>query len=129
MNTTMPEDTRRYLAVFVIDLSLEFRALNNLLIDCEVDHGDDEKALIQYALRHVMRYWGMTFSKPQPTAVFISEKTLGRVHHYAEHALVHKLDTLRRVLEWAPRYHIDDLLIEEGVLYFCYERGEEHAGQ
>lgn len=121
MNQNFPERTRPYLAVFVVDLSQDLRTFNNLLMDCDVQDEDDQAALIEYAVRRVIYGWGVFVRKPQPSAIYITEKTLGRVIRYVDHSTKFKLTTLKQILQWAPSNTVDDILVDSGSLYFCYE--------
>lgn len=121
MNQNFPQRTKPYVAVFVVDLSYDLRTFNNLLLDCEVHDEDDQAALIEYAVRRVIYGWGLLVRKPQPSAIYITEKTLGRVTHYVDHSTKFKLTTLHQILQWAPSAVIDDILVDSGSLYFCYE--------
>jgi len=121
MNQSFPLPTRRFKAVFVVDLTHELRALDNLIIDIGIKDDDTHANLLVYAIRKVMDRWGFAYCKQPHPIMNITPEQLNRVNYFVAAADNFGLHNLARILIWAPSIEIDEVWIEEGQLYFCYE--------
>lgn len=121
MNRSFPRLMQRFKAVFVVDLSYDLRALDNLIVDCDVRDDEAHAQLIIMAVRMVMDRWGYAYYKKATPVIDVPLCTVYRVQHFVQHATNFNLHRLAMVLRWAPSVEIDEIWVEEGNLYFGYE--------
>lgn len=120
MNIQMPEATHRFKAVFVVDLTKEFRVLDNLITDGGVIDEPAHTDLLVWATVQVMQTWGFAYyRKPLPN-ILAAPKILSEIRQYLNTSKF-ELDVLYRILRHAPCVEIDEILVDQGSLYFCYE--------
>lgn len=120
MNPHFPARTQRYKAVFVVDLTCELRALDNLIMGCGVRDDETHAELLILAIRQVMDRWGFAYyTKPIPL-IDAPLWVIRRVNHYVAHSDNFHLQRLGMILRWAPSVEIDEIWVEQGSLYFCY---------
>lgn len=121
MNRSFPVPIRRFKAVFVVDLTNDLRALDNLIVDCNIQDDETHAQLLIYAIRLVMDQWGYAYCKQPIPLIDVSMWVINRVRHFVKHATHFNLRSLAMILRWAPSVEIDEVWVEEGCLYFGYE--------
>jgi hypothetical protein len=120
MNNHFPLPMRRFRAVFVVDLSYDLRALDNLIQDCGVRDDETHAELLIMAIRTVMDQWGYAYYKRPTPIIDVPLCTVQRVQHFVQRAKNFNLHRLAAILRWAPSVEIDEIWVEEGTLYFGY---------
>lgn len=121
MNRSFPPPMQRFKAVFVVDLSYELRALDNLIVDCDVRDDEAHAQLLILAIRSVMEHWGYAYyTKPIPV-IDVPLWVINRVRYFVQRATNFNLHKLAMILRWAPSVEIDEIWVEEGNLYFGYK--------
>jgi hypothetical protein len=120
MNIHLPEPAMRFKAVFVVDLTREFRVLDNLITDGGVIDEPAHTDLIVWATVQVMQTWGFAYyTKPLPN-ILAAPEILTQIQRYLNTSKF-ELEVLYRILRHAPSVEIDEILVDQGCLYFCYE--------